>query len=141
MREIKRIIIHCSATDIPEQDNVEALRYLHTSKKSKPMLWGSYETNGKDYSDIGYHYFITKDGVLHECRPVEKQGAHCFGHNQDSVGVCLSGNLRFTPAQFITLRGLKDYLRIKHGYDIEFLGHCELNKGKSCPNFDVREIL
>jgi N-acetylmuramoyl-L-alanine amidase len=137
----KRIIIHCSATDDPLQDNLDSIYHLHTSPMTENITWGNYKTHGKQFRDIGYHYFITKDGQLHEGRPENEQGAGASGYNKDTLHICLSGEYNFSAYQFSTLRGLLDILKIKYGYDIEIIGHCDVNHQKTCPNFNVKELL
>lgn len=129
MRNINLIIVHCSDSDIPGHDNIETIRKWHI------------EENG--WSDVGYHYFITKDGEVHSGRSLERAGAHCKGFNKSSIGICLSGRNEFTEEQFQSLRDIiKDELIPNLGLSIiDILGHRDLNKGKSCPNFDVQEIL
>lgn len=41
---------------------------------------------------IGYHYYIRKDGSIWEGRPADAIGAHCYGQNATSLGVCFEGN-------------------------------------------------
>ena len=73
-RDIKYLIIHCSASKITSNFSVAALRHLHVDINH--------------WSDIGYHFYITKDGVIHDCRPVNITGAHCKGYNSCSIGIC-----------------------------------------------------
>lgn len=143
MRNINLIIIHCSSSDLPEQDSVEAIKYLHTANKKTKIKWGKYDTTGNGWADIGYHYIITKDGTIHIGRPIEKAGAHCKGFNQSSIGICLTGEKEFTEAQFTSLRRIiKDELIPNFGLSIiDVMGHKELNRAKTCPNFDVHEKL
>lgn len=44
------------------------------------------------WSGIGYHLFIRKDGTVETGRPLQDVGAHAYGHNQTTVGICLAGN-------------------------------------------------
>ena len=60
-REIKLLVIHCSATRCNVSFPVERLRECHLQR---------------GFRDIGYHFYITRDGVLHHCRPVSEIGAH-----------------------------------------------------------------
>ncbi len=46
----------------------------------------------QDYSGIGYHYYIRKDGKIYAGRPVGTVGAHCLNYNNTSVGICFEGN-------------------------------------------------
>ena len=128
MRKINLIICHCSDSDIQAHDNIETIRKWHVDE------------NG--WSDIGYHYFIDKRGAVHHGRPEEQSGAHTRGHNSGSIGICLSGRREFTREQFESLERLCLELTQKYNlskYDI--LGHRDLNKEKTCPNFDLHELI
>lgn len=46
----------------------------------------------KGWAGIGYHYFISKDGIIYRGRPHHTVGAHARGYNQNSVGVCFEGD-------------------------------------------------
>lgn len=41
---------------------------------------------------VGYHYVIEWDGTIVRCRAEDEEGAHCFGQNRTSIGICLMGN-------------------------------------------------
>ena len=41
---------------------------------------------------IGYHFLVRKDGTVWRGRPEGTVGAHAYGANRDSVGVCFEGN-------------------------------------------------
>lgn len=45
-----------------------------------------------DWSGIGYHYFVRKDGTIYRGRPENKMGAHVSGMNNCSLGICAEGN-------------------------------------------------
>ena len=64
MRDINKIIIHCTATPEGRDVSVDTIRQWHLDR---------------GWSDIGYHYIIDLEGNLHEGRPVERQGAHVRG--------------------------------------------------------------
>ena len=70
-REVSLLVIHCSATRYDRDFPVEALRSSHKAR---------------GFADIGYHFYITRDGELHRCRPVNQIGAHAAGWN-DKVSV------------------------------------------------------
>lgn len=63
-REIKLLVIHCSATRCNAPFTVEQLRQCHLQR---------------GFKDIGYHFYITRNGELHHCRPVSEIGAHVRG--------------------------------------------------------------
>ena len=79
MRTITLIIIHCSATPEGKSLSAEACRQDHILHRG--------------FRDIGYHFYITRDGEIHRGRALEKIGAHCRNHNAHSVGVCYEGGL------------------------------------------------
>lgn len=126
MRTINRIIIHCSASDNPNE-TIEDIRRFHTAPP--PM--------GRGWRDVGYHFFIRKDGTVEPGRPVEKIGAHCFGANGDSIGICLSGLKSFTEPQFNALRLTLAACQTRWPR-ATLHPHNEIDlKGKTCPNFDI----
>ena len=78
MREIKKIIVHCSATAEGRDVKVWEIEKMHKER---------------GFKTIGYHYVIRLDGSIHKGRPDTDPGAHCQGHNSDSIGVCYIGGL------------------------------------------------
>ncbi len=129
-RDIKRIIIHCTATPEGRNVTVEQLRDWHV--------------RGNGWSDIGYHYIIDITGVVHEGRNVDLAGAHTKGYNATSIGVVYVGGLTAdgkkskdtrTPAQKEALKGLIEELR-KLYPSATVHGHNEFAK-KDCPCFKV----
>jgi N-acetylmuramoyl-L-alanine amidase len=122
VRAIRKIIIHHTGVDA----TLERLRQ-------------SVQRRG--YSDIPYHFVILADGSVHATRPLERMGAHCKGHNADSIGVALMGNLDRVPpteAQVASLLRLLADLRRK--WDVPVLGHGEL-RNTACPGKFLRPVL
>ena len=78
MREINKIIVHCSATREGENYEVAEIRKWHLAR---------------GFSDIGYHFYIDLYGEIHKGRDIAKIGAHCKGHNRNSIGVCYCGGV------------------------------------------------
>ena len=130
MRTITLIIIHCSATPQGSSLSFEECRRDHIMHRH--------------FRDIGYHYYITRDGVVHEGRPVEKVGAHCEGHNSHSIGICYEGGLDAngkpadtrTDAQRKALKSLIEDLHHRFPKAL-IVGHHDLNPAKACPSFKV----
>lgn len=95
------------------------------------------------WEEIGYHYIlgnglISREGEIYKGRPSNYQGAHCYGYNARSLGICLIGNLdRYRPG-FRQLRSLVRLLRqlmAEYGISADrVLGHNETEGcQKSCP--------
>lgn len=47
---------------------------------------------GNGWAGIGYHYLVRKDGTVYRGRPEDTVGAHAYGANSHSIGVCFEGN-------------------------------------------------
>jgi len=132
-RPINLIVVHCSASEWGSRDAID--------KWHKDRGW-----NG-----IGYNYVITNgrktnkndfdlryDGRIENGRPLDQVPAHVKGLNSHSIGICLIGNHHFTKQQFAVLNGL--LLDLMDGHEVALdrvVGHCELDSGKTCPNFDM----
>jgi hypothetical protein len=126
-RTIKKIFIHCSDSDVPLHDNLETIRKWHVEENK--------------WSDIGYHYFITKDGKIHNARPINIIPASQRGHNAESISICLSGKKHFKEDQFKSLRDLCRYIQDAYDDLIPIFGHRDVDKRKRCPNFEVKDKL
>ena len=44
------------------------------------------------WSGAGYHFLVRKEGKVYRLRPEDKVGAHAYGSNYNSIGVCFEGN-------------------------------------------------
>ena len=132
MREINRIILHCSATPEGRDVSTETIRNWH-------ML-------DRGWSDIGYHFVVLLDGTIEAGRPLDKAGAHCKGHNADSIGVCYiggtdaDGNPKDTMdgCQEAAIKELIYSLRMVWDKHLTLHGHNEFSD-KACPSFKVSE--
>jgi N-acetylmuramoyl-L-alanine amidase len=130
MREINKIIIHCA--DTPEGRNVktEEIKRWHTEERG--------------WSDIGYHWVIELDGSVHKGRDESISGAHCRGHNADSIGICYvggsdsDGNPKDTRTedQKRSMDKLINELLDRYS-DAVVYGHRDFSE-KACPSFDAK---
>jgi N-acetylmuramoyl-L-alanine amidase len=125
MRQIKRIFVHCSDTFANMDIGVDDIREWHINE------------NG--WNDVGYHFVIKRDGTVENGRPVEVIGAGVKGHNKDSIHICMIGgkpDANFTFKQYRTLMALREVLDTEYS-NPTWLGHRDVDKGKTCPCFDV----
>lgn len=130
MREITEIILHCSATREGHEYHAADIDRWHKAR---------------GFSKIGYHYVVTLDGQVERGRKQEEVGAHCLGHNANSLGICYIGGLDVwgqpkdtrTPRQKFTLSVLLTQLHAQFPKAI-IRGHREFAK-KACPCFDAAE--
>ena len=128
-RRINEIIVHCTATPEGRDYTVADIRQMH-----KAQGW----------VDIGYHYLDYRDGSIHEGRNVDMVGAHCQGHNAQSIGVCYVGGVARdgktpkdtrTQAQKDALVHLLMQLMCLY-LDATIRGHRDF-AAKACPSFDA----
>ena len=129
-RTIKEIIVHCTATPEGRIETVESVRNMHKAR---------------GFSDIGYHYLIGLNGERWEGRNVNLIGAHCEGHNSNSIGVCYVGGVdKKMQAKDTRTEKQKDALVVllkdlrKLYPKAKIYGHRDFDKkGKACPSFDA----
>ncbi len=132
MRDINEIILHCSATPEGRHHDVEDIRRWHV--------------DGRGWSDIGYHYLILLDGTVEAGRPVARQGAHCKGHNKDTIGICYVGGCdksmkpkdTMNHGQEKAFLNLVEALRNVFG-ELKVHGHQLYAPHKACPSFKVED--
>jgi N-acetylmuramoyl-L-alanine amidase len=127
MRKVNWIIIHQSASNNPSHDDISVIREWHK--------------NERNFSDVGYHFFIRKNGEVQKGRDEDKVGAHCKGHNSGSIGICLSGEGEKTPEQLQALEILLIDICSRHELEKkDILGHSDL-AATECPGFDLHAWL
>ena len=149
MRTINEIIIHCADTPEGRKTTVADLEKWHKER---------------GFKTIGYHYVILLDGKVEAGRPIEQMGAHCEGHNANSIGVCYVGGAIWrdgvdskgkpikgkdgkavlipkdtrTDAQKQALKTLVQKLMKQYKLTAQQVhGHNEF-ANKACPSFDVQ---
>lgn len=131
MRQINKIIIHCSATPEGKDYTVAQIDQWHRQQ---------------GFRCIGYHFVIYRDGSLHAGRPLAEVGAHTNGHNSDSIGICYIGGYATdgkTPKDTRTIEqrdALKTLVAELHAQfpKAKVHGHNEF-ANKACPSFNVQE--
>lgn len=130
MRTITEIIVHCSATPEGRPHTVGDIRSWHLQR---------------GFKDIGYHYVIYLDGSIHAGRDESVIGAHCTGHNRNSIGVCYIGGMTKdmkaakdtrTEAQKKALLQLLRQLKKKYPR-AKIYGHRDF-AAKACPSFNAK---
>ena len=133
-RAIKEIIVHCSASSF---GCVREIRIWHIQR---------------GFMDVGYHFVILNgqagakihlealDGSIEIGRHLDEIGAHCVGHNADSIGVCAIGKDGvFIDKQMDSLIDLLASLCGMYSLTSEnVIGHSETDsgkeQGKTCPD-------
>lgn len=128
-RNIKEIIVHCSATPEGIPFTVSDIRSWHVQR---------------GFSDIGYHYVVYLDGSVHVGRNEGRAGAHCTNHNAESIGVCYIGGCTKdgkTPKDTRTNEQKKSLINLLKDLKARYpkariYSHNEF-ANKACPSFDA----
>lgn len=120
MRSIDKIFVHHSASS---QDTT----------RDQIDVW--HKRRG--WNGVGYHYVIEKDGSIMMGRLFKTIGAHCRGHNSNSIGVCVVGNYMddeaMTEGQEQSLVMVLHGLLSQYSLDVDQVyGHRELGE-TLCP--------
>jgi N-acetylmuramoyl-L-alanine amidase len=147
MREIKSVILHCTATPADRALTVKEIRRWHVE--------------GRGWADIGYHFLIHQDGTIERGRHIGKVGAHTWGNNYGSIGIAYCGGVEkkvkksldkekpkskttivskdtMTKEQESSFRNLFEMLEVMFG-ELKLSGHNDHNKAKDCPSFNMRD--
>lgn len=129
MRKITELIVHCSATPEGKSFSVADIDRWHRQR---------------GWNGIGYHFVIYLDGSIHTGRRLSQIGAHCKGHNANSIGICYIGGCNSygkspkdtrTAAQKTALSTLLKELK-KQFPNASIHGHRDFAP-KACPSFDA----
>ena len=128
---VRFLVLHCSATRRNQDYSVEQLRRDHKAR-------GFY--------DIGYHFYIRKDGTMTQHRKLLEVGAHARPYNRCSIGICYEGGLdeqgkpcnTMTAEQETRLIDLFKNLKILFP-KAKIVGHRDLpgTTPKECPCLDA----
>ena len=132
MREIKYIVIHCTAT----QPNT----------KKEAIL--SYWKNTLKWKTVGYHRLIDANGVIHELAKYEQVTNGVKGYNSNSIHFSYVGGVdEFNnPKDTRTLKQKESLLYLIKQAKKQFpnaivQGHRDFGAKKACPSFDVKQWL
>ena len=134
LREIKNIVIHCTAGRL--RTKAEAVQQFFLKSKS---------LGGRGWDIGGYHVIIEHDGTAVFCYPDNEVTngviANAGISNTNSINIALTGGLKwdnFTRKQKNTLSTL--LLEYTRKYpSAKVLGHNQIAR-KACPTFDVRRF-
>lgn len=124
------IVLHHSASNRESVDAAE-IRQWHLER---------------GFEDIGYHWVITRKGLIQTGRDRKYKGAHCkaAGKNTSAYGICLVGDSTkkvFTDAQIQALRYLLAYINRTEGRDLLISQHSDWEKDKPfCAGFTPEQL-
>jgi hypothetical protein len=148
MSELKRLVIHCTATREGREVSGAEIRHWHTSPKSK---------GGRGWKQVGYSDLIHLNGGVENLVPYNEDqrvdpwevtnGAK--GYNSTSLHVVYVGGVGMNNQSRDTRtaeqrRSMERYVRNFHRQhpQAEIVGHRDLpGAATDCPGFDVKRWL
>jgi N-acetylmuramoyl-L-alanine amidase len=138
MKKITRLVVHCSDS---KWGDAEVIDKWHKERGWKGIGYHAVILNGKRSAKSEYD--AAEDGNIEPGRnlnlddvvDVSEVGAHAYGFNSRSIGICLIGKEQFTVSQFASALAFC-YTFKKLIPRLMIIGHCEVSK-KTCPNFDM----
>lgn len=120
--------------DMSDRKSTERIILHHADAKncSAEDIHRWHLSNG--WSGAGYHFLVRKDGKVYRLRPEDKVGAHAYGSNYNSLGICFEGDYMeedMSAEQIKAGQELVTYL--KHKYNITTVQKHKDVCATSCP--------
>ena len=122
------------------KDEIDSIVIHHAASESPLVNQAKYHVNSHGWPGIGYHLMVSQ-GRIFQVNDLLAESAHCKGHNDHSIGICILGDLSkrsITPleselltAAIVTVKSLLD---IK-----EVVGHNQWVR-TACPCTSVAKI-
>lgn len=130
MRTITEIIVHSTATPSGMKATAKDIDKWHRQK---------------GFDCIGYHFVILHNGEIQAGRAVASIGAHCRGHNEQTIGIAYVGGINSskqsadtrTQAQKKSLLALIKLLISQYPTICKISGHRDYCN-TACPSFDAK---
>lgn len=132
MRNIKNLVIHCTAT--PQTTTIQSIR--------------NYWRNVLKWKSVGYHYIIEPNGKVVQLADISLITNGVKGFNSESIHISYIGGVdaknkpidNRTDAQIKSMIELiKDIKKLFPNIIIQ--GHRDFGAKKACPSFDVKTWL
>ena len=143
-----------------EHNRHTAIMHVSATKMSQDFTFEDCKRSHKNkgWSDIGYHFYIEKDGEIHKGRSLTINGAHVRGFNTGTIGICTEGGLNEEGVPYDTMNELQRLsvegllLSLKEGnpkmkvaghrdYSPDLNGNGKIESfefSKACPCYDAK---
>lgn len=133
MREIKYIVVHCTAGS--QRQTVEGLM--------------DYFTRVRRWKYPGYHYVVTAEGKVVQLLDISKVSNGVKGYNKNAINIAWMGGIdkygksvdNRTDDQKLSLRSLVRMMKERFP-EARVMGHRDFpGVAKDCPCFEVGEMM
>lgn len=94
--------------------------------------------------EYGYHFYVKKDGSVYRGRPIDMVGAHAYGSNFDSIGICAEGDYSTQSQPDAQVTAIQELIaHIKGIYSIQKIQKHSDVCNTDCPskNYRFNEIV
>lgn len=121
--------------------DIKDLKYIavhHSGTvEGTPKSFAEYHIKKNDWPGIGYHYVITKQGVVYKTNNITTISYHVGDYNRQSIGICLVGNFDLEKPTEEQYKALAELIKELQIYNLEIKGHKDF-ANRTCPgkNFD-----
>lgn len=119
-----------------------ALHHSESTTATPQQVDSWHKANG--WCGIGYHFLVRKDGSIYRGRPLDKMGAHVFGMNNCSIGICAEGRYGIETMPLVQKKAICELLvYLKKIYpNAKIVGHKEIGAsdcpGSNYPLYDIK---
>ncbi len=93
-------------------------------------------SSGTKWLGAGYNLYVRKDGNIYMLRPLNYIGAHAYGYNSKSIGICFEGNFdieTMKTAQLEAGKKLLAFLRTEYGKNESAIIKHKAISSTACP--------
>ena len=88
----------------------------------------------KGWICIGYHFYVRLDGSIYRGRQEDTIGAHAYGHNNTSIGICAEGNFETDTMPEVQKQAIIELIKyIKGKYPITAIKRHKDVCATACP--------
>lgn len=107
--------------------------------------FANYHVGTNDWSVMGYHYVVNKDGSIDWCSDHTVVTPHVGNHNRYSLGICMVGDFRTqqpTEKQYEATLWLVNHLQKQLPNKCQIWGHSQYSgyQSKQCPVIDMNKF-
>lgn len=76
------------------KENVKIIAIHHTAGSPKGTINDIVKVHyiERGWGKIGYHFYIDKNGVVYQLRPLDERVPHAYGCNDNAIAICIAGN-------------------------------------------------
>lgn len=136
---IDRVYVHYSAAPMPGNGSIDpGVMHQSTCEQLRAIQRDHMDIRG--WADIAYHYAISPDGLVYDCRRESWQGAGVTDDNATSLHIVVLTDGELAERAEYGLGGLVAAIRVGHGTDLIIRTHRE-HDATGCPGEQVQQYV